>query len=66
MPTQHNSPLYENDAPAVDAALISILRSAGALIFGNDIIGRVSVSNRIAGKTTTTEFASVTTGTRTR
>ncbi|KAJ7623426.1 amidase signature domain-containing protein [Roridomyces roridus] len=42
MPTQHNSAIYENDAPAVDAALISLLRSAGALILG---------------KTTTTEFA---------
>ncbi|KAJ6591836.1 glutamyl-tRNA amidotransferase subunit A [Mycena vulgaris] len=51
MPTQHNSPLYEKDAPVVDAALIMMLRSAGALIFG---------------KTTTTEFASVTTGTKTR
>ncbi|KAJ7453946.1 amidase signature domain-containing protein [Mycena galericulata] len=51
MPTQYNSQLYENDAPAVDAAFIMLLRSAGALIFG---------------KTTTTEFASVTTGTKTR
>ncbi|KAJ6625000.1 amidase signature domain-containing protein [Mycena sp. CBHHK59/15] len=50
MPTQNNSPLYEKDAPAVDAALIMMLRSAGALIFG---------------KTTTTEFASVVTGTKT-
>ncbi|KAJ7460574.1 amidase [Mycena latifolia] len=51
MPTQHNSPIYKYDAPVVDAALIMMLRSAGALIFG---------------KTTTTEFASVTTGTKTR
>ncbi|KAJ7224494.1 amidase [Mycena pura] len=51
MPTQHNSPIYENDAPAVDSALVMLLRNAGALIFG---------------KTTTTEFASVTTGTKTR
>ncbi|KAJ7281943.1 amidase [Mycena rebaudengoi] len=47
MPTQ---PLYANDAPVIDAALIMILRSAGALIFG---------------KTTTTEFATVATGTKT-
>ncbi|KAJ7746925.1 amidase signature domain-containing protein [Mycena maculata] len=51
MPTQHNSPAYKNDAPAVDAALVMLLRSAGALIFG---------------KTTTTEFASVTIGSKTR
>jgi len=51
MPTQHNSPIFKDDAPAVDAALVMLLRSAGALIFG---------------KTTTTEFASVTTGTKTR
>ncbi|KAJ7355533.1 glutamyl-tRNA amidotransferase subunit A [Mycena albidolilacea] len=51
MPTQHNSSLYKDHAPGVDAALITLLRSAGALIFG---------------KTTTTEFASVTTGTKTK
>ncbi|KAJ7074898.1 glutamyl-tRNA amidotransferase subunit A [Mycena belliarum] len=51
MPTQYNSPIYQGDAPVVDAALVAMLRSAGALIFG---------------KTTTTEFASVTTGTKTR
>ncbi|ORY55868.1 amidase [Pseudomassariella vexata] len=43
MPTQFNSPIYEGDAPKVDAASITILRQAGALILG---------------KTTTTEFAS--------
>ncbi|KAJ6581255.1 amidase signature domain-containing protein [Mycena capillaripes] len=51
MPTQHNSPIYKGDAPVVDAALVMMLRSAGALIFG---------------KTTTTEFASITVGTKTR
>ncbi|KAK0491037.1 amidase signature domain-containing protein [Armillaria novae-zelandiae] len=51
MPTQHNSPIYENDAPVVDAAPVAILRNAGALIFG---------------KTTTTEFAAVFTGPKTR
>jgi Asp-tRNA(Asn)/Glu-tRNA(Gln) amidotransferase A subunit family amidase len=50
MPTQHNSPVYKDDAPKVDAASIIILRSAGALILG---------------KTTTTEFAATTVGTRT-
>lgn len=47
MPTQFNSPIYEGDAPQVDAASIIILRQAGALILG---------------KTTTTEFAATTQG----
>ncbi|KAG7449204.1 amidase signature enzyme [Guyanagaster necrorhizus] len=51
MPTQHNSLIYENDAPVVDAGPVAILRNAGALIFG---------------KTTTSEFASVFTGPKTR
>ncbi|KAJ7257891.1 amidase signature domain-containing protein [Mycena haematopus] len=53
MPTQYNSPIYTDDVAAVhvDAALVMLLKSAGALILG---------------KTTTTEFASVTTGTKTR
>ncbi|KAJ7173876.1 amidase signature domain-containing protein, partial [Mycena filopes] len=51
MPTRHNSPIYSTtDDPGRDAALITMLRSAGALIFG---------------KTTTTEFASITVGTKT-
>ena len=40
--TQHNSPLFQGHRPALDAASVSTLRSAGALIFG---------------KTDTTEFA---------
>ncbi|KAI1138065.1 amidase [Hypoxylon sp. FL0543] len=51
MPTQHNSPIYEGDEPKVDAAAITILRHAGALLLG---------------KTTTTEFASTTHGPKTR
>ncbi|KAF4973682.1 hypothetical protein FSARC_71 [Fusarium sarcochroum] len=47
MPTQFNSPIYEGDAPQVDAASIIVLRKAGALILG---------------KTTTTEFAATTRG----
>lgn len=43
MPTQFNSPIYEGDAPQVDAGSIITLKHAGALILG---------------KTTTTEFAS--------
>lgn len=50
MPTQHNSPVYKDDAPSVDAASVIILRQAGALILG---------------KTTTTEFAATTAGTQT-
>ncbi|KAL4984209.1 amidase signature domain-containing protein [Aspergillus falconensis] len=50
MPTEHNSPLYKDSHVPVDAASIAILRAAGALIFG---------------KTTTTEFASVTVGPKT-
>lgn len=34
MPTGHNSPIYVNSAPAVDAASVQILRHAGALILG--------------------------------
>jgi amidase len=47
MPTQHNSPLYKESFPTVDAGCIKTLRAAGALIFG---------------KTDTTEFAAVTRG----
>lgn len=50
MTTQFNSPIYENDAPKVDAALIIILRKAGALILG---------------KTKTTEFAATVKGSKT-
>jgi Asp-tRNA(Asn)/Glu-tRNA(Gln) amidotransferase A subunit family amidase len=51
MPTQFNSSIYTNDAPQVDAGSIGILRKAGALIFG---------------KTTTTEFAAITVGPKTK
>jgi len=51
MPTQFNSSIYTGDAPEVDAGSIMILRKAGALIFG---------------KTTTTEFAATTVGSKTR
>lgn len=43
MPTQHNSPLFRHHRPALDAAAVATLRSAGAIILG---------------KTDTTEFAS--------
>ncbi|KXL47304.1 MAG: hypothetical protein FE78DRAFT_128699, partial [Acidomyces sp. 'richmondensis'] len=47
MPTQHNSPIYKDDQPEVDAASVIMLRHAGALILG---------------KTHTTEFASTVEG----
>ncbi|KAK0713045.1 amidase [Lasiosphaeria miniovina] len=51
MPTQHNSPIYKDDAPALDAGCVAILRSSGALILR---------------KTTTTEFAATITSPATR
>jgi Asp-tRNA(Asn)/Glu-tRNA(Gln) amidotransferase A subunit family amidase len=45
MPTQHNSPLYKDSFPRLDAGCVKTLRAAGALILG---------------KADTTEFASVT------
>ncbi|KAF1843267.1 Asp-tRNA Asn/Glu-tRNA Gln amidotransferas-like protein subunit A [Cucurbitaria berberidis CBS 394.84] len=47
MPTQYNSPIYEDDAPMIDAGSVAVLRANGALIFG---------------KTTTTEFAATSVG----
>ncbi|KAK4545332.1 hypothetical protein LTR36_003512 [Oleoguttula mirabilis] len=47
MPTQHNSPIYANDQPEVDAGSVIMLRKAGALILG---------------KTRTTEFAATVEG----
>ncbi|WP_293897701.1 amidase [Phenylobacterium sp.] len=34
MPTRHNSPLYRDSFPRLDAACVSVLRSAGAVVFG--------------------------------
>ncbi|GMK54488.1 hypothetical protein CspeluHIS016_0110740 [Cutaneotrichosporon spelunceum] len=34
MPTEHNCPIYRDKVPASDAPLVTMLRSAGALIFG--------------------------------
>jgi Asp-tRNA(Asn)/Glu-tRNA(Gln) amidotransferase A subunit family amidase len=34
MPTQYNSPIYNGFHPRTDAAVVKILRAAGALIFG--------------------------------
>lgn len=44
MPTQHNSAIYKDDAPKLDAASIAVLRANGALIFGThfDILGTIN------------------------
>ena len=34
MPTQYNSPLYDGFRPALDAACVAVLRSAGAVMLG--------------------------------
>lgn len=34
MPTEHNCPIYKGRIPGSDAPLVSMLRGAGALIFG--------------------------------
>lgn len=34
MPTQHNSPIYQGDAPEIDAGSVTILKRAGALLIG--------------------------------
>jgi Asp-tRNA(Asn)/Glu-tRNA(Gln) amidotransferase A subunit family amidase len=48
MPTRYNSAIHGEDGPSpVDAATVSVLRTAGALIFG---------------KTATTEFAATSEG----
>ncbi|RTE80714.1 hypothetical protein BHE90_004810 [Fusarium euwallaceae] len=51
MLTAHGSPIYKDHLVTVDAGSVSILRNAGCLIFG---------------KTTTTEFAAVFAGPKTR
>lgn len=50
MPTQHNSPIYKDSQPEIDAGSVAMLRNAGAIILG---------------KTTTTEFAANVIGTKT-
>jgi len=34
MPTAHNSPIYKDDFPKLDAASVILLRHAGALFLG--------------------------------
>ncbi|KAJ9614541.1 hypothetical protein H2200_002678 [Cladophialophora chaetospira] len=51
MPTKHNSPIHEGSETRLDAAVVTILRKAGALIFG---------------KTATAQFAAIHDGPATR
>ncbi len=49
MPTQYNSPLYQGHFPGVDAACVSLLRSAGALILGKtDTVEFAATGHRAA------------------
>ncbi|KAH6985593.1 amidase signature domain-containing protein [Ilyonectria destructans] len=69
MPTAHNSPLYGGSFPKVDAASVTILRQAGALIFGESPLRSVLTPHAHhlpPGKTTTTEFAATGVGPETR
>jgi hypothetical protein len=37
MPTEHNSPIYKDHRPNVDAVPVGVCRAAGALIFGKTV-----------------------------
>jgi Asp-tRNA(Asn)/Glu-tRNA(Gln) amidotransferase A subunit family amidase len=37
MPTQHGAALYKGHEPKVDAGIVTILRAAGALIYGKTV-----------------------------
>lgn len=47
MPTQHNSPIYKDSHPKIDSASITILRDAGALIFGNQPLAHPPLLNNL-------------------
>lgn len=47
MPTQCNSEIYKGANPNVDAACVSILRSAGALIFGKTETVELAATGRV-------------------
>lgn len=59
MPTQHNSPIYKDHHPTLDASPVMTLRASGALIFGcaRSFDGGRTVANIHSRKTHTTEFA---------
>jgi Asp-tRNA(Asn)/Glu-tRNA(Gln) amidotransferase A subunit family amidase len=48
MPTQYNSPLYRGFSPGIDAACVSLLRSAGALVFGKTDTVEFGATGRVA------------------
>ena len=48
MPTQYNSPLYEGFSGGVDAACVTLLREAGALILGKTETAEFASSGRLA------------------
>ena len=48
MPTQYNSPLYAGTYPGVDAAVIKLLRAAGALILGKTATVEFGANGRSA------------------
>src|ERR1043166_8199413 len=49
MPTEYGSPIYANNRPAWDAACVSALRGAGAIIMGKTVTSELATSYR--GKT---------------
>lgn len=46
MPTAHNSPIYKNDFPKVDAASIILLRDAGVLFLGKSKVYSLLIKGR--------------------
>ena len=48
MPTAYNSPLYAGFRPRIDAACVSLLRSAGALVFGKTETVEFAATGRVA------------------
>jgi Asp-tRNA(Asn)/Glu-tRNA(Gln) amidotransferase A subunit family amidase len=51
MPTQHNSPIYKGFEPQVDASVVTILRSMGAVIFGKSYLDTLHQNLSLAQKT---------------
>ncbi|WP_158744139.1 amidase [Acidisphaera sp. L21] len=49
MPTTHNSPIYTGNRPSLDASVVSILRSAGAVILGKTDTTEFAAAGRPAG-----------------
>ncbi|KAL6705445.1 hypothetical protein ACN47E_006710 [Coniothyrium glycines] len=45
MPTEYGSPLYKDNRPGMDSSAVSVLRTAGALIFGKTVTSELTVAN---------------------